>query len=346
MKLATAKKVIDKLESFCNLVNDTVGLLKAEYNLTEDDWVTITITKNVVENDSIEVANFLFSTFFEELRNINKAYQDDFKNHITCVYSVEYDAEERTNDVIKVLTEVLYNTVDIAKVEYTSIVEKDVNHNIPAQVCWELEEWNSKCDYNEDEDGIHTYDDLMVYRLDKKRLYGLSLGIYKIDLGLIESDLVPELISVLFESTEDFCYVTAFEDKDYIYFYTTTELNDDNIYDIEEGLIQYLDIISVTNPDETLEDFYYKIVEKEEYKKIMLNKEDLIKTFDEAKENNLDVAIELTVPTREDTEIIIVRNGNLDYKLNYYLNNYNDKLELERCTDIKMIDFYPFNWDE
>lgn len=64
---------------------------------------------------------------------------------------------------------------------------------------------------------------------------------------------------------------------------------------------------------------------------------DLEKIFNTAKEEVLDVAIELTVPTRDDTEIIIVKNGNLDYKLDYYKKNYTENLVLNRCEDIKIV---------
>ena len=53
-----------------------------------------------------------------------------------------------------------------------------------------------------------------------------------------------------------------------------------------------------------------------------MNKEKLKEIFEIAQKYNKDVAIELTIPTREDTEIIIVKFGNLDYKLDYYLKNY------------------------
>ena len=68
-----------------------------------------------------------------------------------------------------------------------------------------------------------------------------------------------------------------------------------------------------------------------------MNKEKLKEIFDLAKESDMDVAIELTVPTRTATEIIIVKYDNLDYKLDYYIKNYNNNLELSRCTDIKII---------
>lgn len=75
-----------------------------------------------------------------------------------------------------------------------------------------------------------------------------------------------------------------------------------------------------------------------------MNKEKLKEIFEIAKKDNKDVAIELTVPTRIATEIIIVKQDNLDYKLGYYLNNYNDKLELIRCTDIKILSAELVEW--
>lgn len=65
--------------------------------------------------------------------------------------------------------------------------------------------------------------------------------------------------------------------------------------------------------------------------------EKLKEIFELAKGKNKDVAIELTVPTRTATEIIIVKNDNLDYKLDYYLNNYDENLVLKRCADIKIL---------
>lgn len=75
-----------------------------------------------------------------------------------------------------------------------------------------------------------------------------------------------------------------------------------------------------------------------------MNKEKLKEIFEIAKENKKDVAIELTVPTREDTEIIIVKFGNLDYKLDYYLKNYNDNLELNRCAEVKILSAELVEW--
>lgn len=64
---------------------------------------------------------------------------------------------------------------------------------------------------------------------------------------------------------------------------------------------------------------------------------DLSKVFLKAKLEGKDVAIELTVPSKKATEIIIVKNPNLDYKLEYYKNNYTENLILNRCSSIKII---------
>lgn len=75
-----------------------------------------------------------------------------------------------------------------------------------------------------------------------------------------------------------------------------------------------------------------------------MNMQDLIHAFGISKERNMDVCIELTIPGRKDNEFIIILNSNLDYKLDYYKNNYNDELVLNRCNDIKIINCYPILW--
>lgn len=68
-----------------------------------------------------------------------------------------------------------------------------------------------------------------------------------------------------------------------------------------------------------------------------MDKQKLKEIFEEAKQKTIDVILELTVPTRKESEYIIVLTDNLDYKLDYYMKNYNDNLELERCTDVKIL---------
>lgn len=71
----------------------------------------------------------------------------------------------------------------------------------------------------------------------------------------------------------------------------------------------------------------------------------LVSLFEKAKYDSLDIALELTVPTCEDTEIIIVKNANLDYKLNYYKESYNEDLELKRFPEIKILSIKEGNFN-
>ena len=72
--------------------------------------------------------------------------------------------------------------------------------------------------------------------------------------------------------------------------------------------------------------------------------QDLIDICIKAKECNKDIALELTVPNQEETEIIIIKNSNIDYKLDYYCKNYNENLELNRCKDIKILNAEIIMW--
>lgn len=75
-----------------------------------------------------------------------------------------------------------------------------------------------------------------------------------------------------------------------------------------------------------------------------MRKEILKKVFAQAKEDKLDVAVELTLPEREEPEIIIVKNSNLDYKLDYYLNVYDDELKHRQNSMIRMISVYEVDF--
>lgn len=69
-----------------------------------------------------------------------------------------------------------------------------------------------------------------------------------------------------------------------------------------------------------------------------MNKEELVKKFNKAKELRCSVAVWLTVPTQNRPEIIITDKHNLQYKLDYYLKAYDDTLTLKNCKDIKILD--------
>ena len=70
---------------------------------------------------------------------------------------------------------------------------------------------------------------------------------------------------------------------------------------------------------------------------LLANITDLRSAVKTAKDNNKDLAIEITLPGRKVTEVIIVKNENLDYKLNYYTENYTEDLCLKGVRDIRML---------
>jgi len=71
--------------------------------------------------------------------------------------------------------------------------------------------------------------------------------------------------------------------------------------------------------------------------KSTMNLEKLREMMLKAKLENKNIALELTVPNSLDTEIIIVKNRCIDFKLNYYIENYSKDLTLNRCKYIKII---------
>ena len=77
-----------------------------------------------------------------------------------------------------------------------------------------------------------------------------------------------------------------------------------------------------------------------------MNIHELEEIFKQAKDYDFDVAIELTVPTRTATEIIIIKHDNLDYKLGYYKANYTEQLELVRCPEIKIVNAETIKWED
>ena len=56
-----------------------------------------------------------------------------------------------------------------------------------------------------------------------------------------------------------------------------------------------------------------------------MNREKLIAVFNLAKESKNDIAVEVTIPGQETTEVIINRHENLDNKLAFYTKAYDEE---------------------
>lgn len=78
-----------------------------------------------------------------------------------------------------------------------------------------------------------------------------------------------------------------------------------------------------------------------------MTKDDIRKVFKKAKETKAPyVFVEVTIPGCEKGEMIINKKENFDFKENFYLNTYNDKLEHNHNNAIKIVGLSYGDLDE
>lgn len=70
---------------------------------------------------------------------------------------------------------------------------------------------------------------------------------------------------------------------------------------------------------------------------VKMDKQDLINMAELAKEKNLCLIVEVTIPGQEATEAIINRPSSIDNKLKYYLGAYNENLVHKLNPAIRMV---------
>ncbi len=254
----------------------TTGLLEVRSEI-EGNLLYITVENKVLStNIEKEIARFLMKNLIQHFKQFAKIFNYgsfvvrpilSVLNHeetlvITYQFSKDntlYHHEWMFFDLVKAVV----FAVDDAKVEYCLAIQES-DHEIPMSIYWELDTWNDGWMEDEEEDKCVAPEQLRVYEFDKRKLYGICLGYYPIDLSLFESDIVPELIGILFDSAEEFCYVTSYEDEEKVYLYSAVELNEDNLFDIEEGLMRILEDISPKDSKayESLETYFSEINQK------------------------------------------------------------------------------------
>ena len=76
----------------------------------------------------------------------------------------------------------------------------------------------------------------------------------------------------------------------------------------------------------------------------MTRKEEMEKLFAEAKNKGMDIGVEVTVPGKEETELIINKNSSIDNKLSYYMRSYDDDLNLNANPEVKIVGFQMMNF--
>ena len=77
-----------------------------------------------------------------------------------------------------------------------------------------------------------------------------------------------------------------------------------------------------------------------------LTYEDLKNMAELAKKKNLCLAVEVTIPGQEETEIIINRPSSIDNKLKYYLGVYDEHLAHRMNSAIKMVQISAVDVEE
>lgn len=72
-----------------------------------------------------------------------------------------------------------------------------------------------------------------------------------------------------------------------------------------------------------------------------MNKSNLTKMFELAKKNNAQyIGVKIKLPNLDKAEIILNPISNFDNKLEYYLNTYDENLEMKINKNIKIIDCF------
>lgn len=69
-----------------------------------------------------------------------------------------------------------------------------------------------------------------------------------------------------------------------------------------------------------------------------MKKEELINIFDTALETKMDIAVEITVPGQETSEVIVTRAENLNNKLEFYKKAYDENGVHCMNSEVKIID--------
>lgn len=75
-----------------------------------------------------------------------------------------------------------------------------------------------------------------------------------------------------------------------------------------------------------------------------MNKEGLISIFDTAKLTKMDIAVEVTIPGQETTEVIVNRYENLDNKLEFYKKAYDENCVHCMNKEVKIVNAWCVNF--
>ncbi len=75
-----------------------------------------------------------------------------------------------------------------------------------------------------------------------------------------------------------------------------------------------------------------------------MKRENLISVFDTAKLTKMDIAVEVTIPGQETTEVIVNRYENLDNKLKFYTKAYDENCVHCMNKEVKIVNVWCVNF--
>ena len=75
-----------------------------------------------------------------------------------------------------------------------------------------------------------------------------------------------------------------------------------------------------------------------------MKRKNLISVFDTAKLTKMDIAVEITIPGQETTEVIVTRYENLDNKLKFYTKAYDENCVHCMNKEVKIVNVWCVNF--
>ena len=75
-----------------------------------------------------------------------------------------------------------------------------------------------------------------------------------------------------------------------------------------------------------------------------MKRENLISVFDTTKLTKMDIAVEVTIPGQETTEVIVNRYENLDNKLKFYTKAYDENCVHCMNKEVKIVNVWCVNF--
>ena len=181
MDLQQCNEIIETVNGFVDLINNCIGILRADKVINGNE-ITLRIINPIPEKN--KVADFLYEKIhFKVYHNSNNrkmfhvgTFCQSFDGVMERINSSITFEGENVLLVIKELTNIVYEAVDEAKIEFAFHIEEISGREVPDMILWELDEWNEGwCNEDYPEKCVPD-EQIKTYGFKKDWLYSISLG--------------------------------------------------------------------------------------------------------------------------------------------------------------------------